>query len=619
MNKSIKNIIVLTSFFFVFLIPLFFDNRLINFNIIHRFIFSIIAFIIFIFLCNYRFKYSASPQVKLVFISILLFLFFVLISSEVNDRLVLAFEDFALYLSIIIFAYLVFLIFQKYEFDDLITYISFTITLACLIISILGIFEFFDINLLKFRFNSRPGSTLGIRNFASEYSVLALPFLLIIYYKSRNVFYKIFALFSLLVILVFIFYCRTRTSLVVILAYLILITAFYIKARFFYEKKLTKSYILILLVLVISYIIGMYTAPNLDKERPDLNNTVSSIIDEKYPENVARINYWKTSLKIFRKDPVTGIGSGSWFGIYPGYNGNRYTDKNILVTSEINPHNEYFEVLSENGILGFIFYMLLLFLIFKNLLTESLNNLLILPLFLSFVGFMIISFFSFPKDNVAIVILLSTLIGISLSLMNRNEEIEDKKIFKKYLRYSSLVALPLILISLIVFNYIRYTSEITYFKAMEDKAVNNYSSMLEKFRDINTLFYPLDANRIPVEFYKGVGEFETKNYNEALNSFDNALNLAPYSPVIKCNKASTLYMLKDNEKSISLLMDLKRDYPLFIEPQINLLSIYANTGRDSLAVELLKEISEKRIEPQAIKNYFVFEKIKNFYNEKSLH
>lgn len=619
MDISRKNIILVISFFSVFFIPLFFDNRLLNVNIIHRFLFSIVTLFLCILLCFYRIKYSSSNRLKIIFFTAVLFLFLILISSEVNDRLQLALEDFALYLNVFVFAYLVFVFFQLYDFDKLMFYISLAITLACVVISILGILEFFHINLLNFLPSSRPGSTLGIRNFASEYSVIALPFLLTFAYEKKNRFLKIYSSTSLLVILTFVFFCRTRTSFVVLLAYIIIITFFYGKRKFFYEKNLVKNYVLILFILIVSYIIGMYSAPNIDQKRTDLNSTVSSIVDESFSENVARINYWKTSLKIFRDEPVTGVGSGSWFGIYPKYNGYKYNDNNIFKTSEINPHNEYFEILSENGIFGFIFFTVILLIILWNLFFETLKEISILPVLLSFSGFLIISAFSFPKDNVSIMILLSTVFGISISIINKKSGNSEIKLNLKFLRLASYIFLPVLISAIIIFSYIRYESEIAYISGIKDKSENNYKSMLEKFDKINFFFYPVDANRIPVEYYKGVGEFELKKYDEALNSFDNALNLAPYAPAILSNKASTYYMLKDNENAIKLFARMKRYYPLYIEPQINLLAIYTNTGKDSLAMNLMNEISNKTIQPESIKNYFVLEKIKNYYNEKNLH
>jgi tetratricopeptide (TPR) repeat protein len=361
----------------------------------------------------------------------------------------------------------------------------------------------------------------------------------------------------------------------------------------------------------------MYSAPNIDKERKSLNNTVTSILDINYPENSARINYWKTAVKIFLDEPITGMGTGSWFGIYPNFNGSIYTDENILKTSELNPHNDYLEVLSENGIFGFVFFILVLFTVGLNLLTETKKKTLILPVLLSFCGFLTVSLLSFPKDNMSLMILFSTQIGISLSLYNTNINKEKKTGNRKVLKIISLVLLSLVLIAIIIFNFIRYNSEVIYLQSLKDKSAGNYKLMLEKFDNINSTLYPLDANKMPVEYYKGVGYFELRNYGEAMNSFNEALNLAPYAPAIISNIASSFYMLKDNENAIKLLVDMKKDYPFFIEPQINLLAIYANTGQDSSAQSLLSEISKKSIEHKFVKNYFVLEKIKDYYNEKN--
>lgn len=619
MEKSRKNIILVIILLSVFCIPLFFDNRLINVNTIHRFLFSAITLILCVFLCTFGIKYSVFPQLKIIFASAALFLLFLLISAEVNDRLILAFEDFTLYLNVFIFAYLVFLLFQVYESEKLLFYISSSIAMICLIVSVLGILEFFNINLLNFQPNSRPGSTLSIRNFASEYAIIALPFSFLPGLIKNNKIIKIISASSALIILVFIFFCRTRSSYVVLFIYFIILTIFFFYRKIIFGQNFFKYYSIIVLLIIISFFIGLYSAPNIDKERKNLNNTVASIFDKNYPENTARINYWKTAAKIFLDEPITGIGTGSWFGIYPYYNGNIYNDENILNTSEINPHNDYLEVLSENGIFGFIFFILLLLTFWIKLLREAKEKTPVLPVLLSYSGFLVVSFFSFPKDNVALVILLSTLIGISLSLYVPKIKSEEKTINLKVIITILPVSISLILILIVIFNYIRYDSELTYLSALKDKASGNYKSMLEKFDNIEIAFFPLDANRMPVEYYKGVGHFELKNYKEAINSFNLARELAPYSPAIKSNIASSFYMLKDSENAIKLLMDMKMDYPFFVEPQINLLAIYANTGQDSLAQSLLDEITKKYIEHEFIKNYFVLEKIKVYYNEKNSH
>jgi hypothetical protein len=431
--------------------------------------------------------------------------------------------------------------------------------------------------------------------------------------------FKIFSGVSFFLVLTFIFYCRTRSPYIIIIFYFAALSIYLFNNKFFLEQKLKKAYVFLILIIIISYFAGNFVPPNIDKERSSLGSSISSIVDKDYPENKVRLNYWKTSLRIFRDVPITGIGTGSWFGIYPNYNGNIYNDENIFKSSDLNPHNDYLEILSENGIFGFIFFMFFLFLVGKNLIYETRKDMLIFPVLLSFAGFLIISMFSFPRDNIALMILTGTAIGISLSGKETGRQDELIKLNIKPIKNIIFSCSAVLLILLTVFSAFRYKYEAIYLNAIKDKFNGNYSEMLDKINKINDDFYPVDANCMPVEYYRGVGYFELKNYSEAMNSFDKALELTPTVPAILNDKASSYYMMSDTENAVKILLELKRRNPFLIESQINLLTIYTNSGQDSLAKLLIKEIDNKNAEPKFIKNYNILGNIKTYYNEKESH
>lgn len=616
MKNTRNQIIPLIILLSVYIIPLFFDNNLLNVNVIHFLLFTALTFFLSVSLIFRNFSYFINPRVKFSLCVFLLFLLFIFISSEINDRLVLSFEYAAVYLSILIFSYLLFLSFQLFDREKLLYYISLTITVTCVLVSLLGILEFYNIFLLNFNINSRPGSTLGVRNFASEYAVTALPFIFIFSLKKNNLLSKIFSIFSFLVVLTFIFFCRTRSAYILLLFYALVFTGYFFYNRLFVDKKIRLVYLSFISTIIVSFLIGSFTAPNLDKERISLSSTIESIVDGHYSKNEARINYWKTSIRIFRDVPITGIGTGSWSGIYPVYNGNIYTDENILQTSELNPHNDYLKVLSENGIFGFAFFVLFLLAVGRNLFNEARKNFLIVPVLLSFCGFLIISLFSFPGENISIICLAATAIGISFYREDTGGEYKLININIEKIKIFLLGFISLILLVLTIYSFYRYRYEKMYIEAIKEKANSNYTAMVEKINGIDYDFYPLDPNRMPVEYYRGIGYFELKNYNEALNSFDRALELTPMVPAILNNKASALYMMKDNENAVKLLNEIKIRNPFLIESQINLLAIYSNSGNDSLAKALLNEIDNKPLNQQVIKNYNVLGNIKAYYNEK---
>jgi len=75
-------------------------------------------------------------------------------------------------------------------------------------------------------------------------------------------------------------------------------------------------------------------------------------------------------------------------------------------------------------------------------------------------------------------------------------------------------------------------------------------------------------------------------------------------------------MSGDMEKALITLSFLKDNFPNYIEPQINLLAIYANNKQDIEAKELIKIINRDSKDTTKIKNYNVFLSIKKYYNEK---
>lgn len=616
MDKTIKNIIPVTVLLLVYTVPFFFDNRLLNINTIHRFLFSTFTLIIAVILFFYEIKYFIIPRYKILLSCIILFLLFMFVSSSYNDRFVLSLENFFLYANIFLFSYLIFLVFQLYEFEKIMHYIAFTISFICLMVAVFGILEYYDINILGFRFSPRRGSTLNIRNFASEYSAIALPYLIFFAFKKQGWLPRIFSIVSGLIILSFIFYCRTRSSFVAILVYLIILFVFFFFNKSSFEHNLKKMYFVILAIVVTSVLIGSLSPPNIDKTRTDLGNTVTSVFEKEKPENTSRRNYIITALRIFRDEPLVGIGTGSWFGIYPIYNGTMYNDENIFTTSEINPHNDYLELLSENGIFGLLFFLLIIFITAKNLYTELRKRIIFLPVLLSFAGYLTIALFSFPRSNISAIILFATAIGISYT----NKEYEARNEYIKFsLRTIKIIVLTFLAIALsafTLFGLLRYYNEILYVSGIKEKFNGNYSMMMEKLDKINTMVYPTDPNCMPVEFYRGVGFMETGNYKNAEICFDKAIELTPNIPVVMNNKAAALYMLKENDDAVKLYLEMKRRYPFYIEPQVNLLAIYTNLKQDSLAMMLIKDIENKSVRNNYIRNIDVFYKIKEHYNEK---
>ena len=455
-------------------------------------------------------------------------------------------------------------------------------------------------------------SLLFDRVVSSEIVISLISFSLVFLIIScKNVSLKIQYTILSIIIITFqtflIIYLKTRTSWI---AYIIILALFiyFIFSSPRQEVNYRRLFLSLLIAIFLSGIIYWVVPKDYEQERSGLRDTFSSILDEDYYTNKSRINFWKASLKMFTENPFTGIGHGNWQGLYPKYDGHSYTDATIGMNSAVNPHNEYLEVLAEYGIPGFLiftgFIFTGLYLLFRNSRKEILN----LPFFLTTTGICIAMLFSFPSENVW----AFSLFVISLAVGYSDPYIKLKNYFP-VLRYLSIIGIVLFTFG-VWFGINKYVNEKTYLEAMQLKTTSHYAEMLDKLNGVSNFYYPIDMNKMPVDFYRGIGYFELGYYEKALECFKNARELMKYYPVIMNNEAGALYMLGNTKKAEEQYLEIKCLFPDYIEPQINLLALYTNERRKDDAFNLLKELENKELNIIYIKNYSVFLKIKDYLN-----
>ena len=89
----------------------------------------------------------------------------------------------------------------------------------------------------------------------------------------------------------------------------------------------------------------------------DVKGVVTSIFDtKKNYSNVERLNRWKSAFEMFKERPITGFGPGTFMFVYAHYQ----KDKTFISVSDASmggAHSEYLKPLSEQGLLGLLFFL----------------------------------------------------------------------------------------------------------------------------------------------------------------------------------------------------------------------------------------------------------------------
>jgi O-antigen ligase len=353
-----------TIFLFTFLpISLILGNAAINLNIL-------LIDILFIFYCFKIKNWSWLKSKTFVLLSVIyvflitnsFYSYYFLIENEIDGlKRSLLFIKFIL----LVFA------FSKLLNDE---YVLNTVKKNWLIISLIVIFDifyekYFGKNLLGY---VSPNGTRIISFFKDEMVVggfiLCFGFTSITYFLNKNFDKKTTLIYLLIFLLVpiAIFLTGERANFIKSALLFFTLIFFLKKDKFFFKIR----YIISLFIIIISCFI--YFNENT-KIRYSLFFDRIKIVENKTSilntfQNIKYFAHFDTALKIFKNYPITGVGNKNF---RKECSKKVYFDKKIIFSIQrcsTHPHQIHFEILSEQGALGFalIMYFIIIFLL-KNI------------------------------------------------------------------------------------------------------------------------------------------------------------------------------------------------------------------------------------------------------------
>lgn len=218
---------------------------------------------------------------------------------------------------------------------------------------------------------------------------------------------KILYFLVLFIFLIGIFISGAMSAFValVIMIILLFIYLIFVNRLFSVKEKIFNIFSVITLILLSYTLVVLTTDVKLNEDVSELgmqiNETVSGDIEDNF--GTGRIYIWKKVLYYLPDYLYTGIGIDNlaYIGNKEGeYIFDPYTN-NVVYKA----HNEYLQVLATQGIFMFIVYIFFLGFIaivcLIRILKEKNNNVLLLTLFLSFVGYSVQAFFNISITRIA--------------------------------------------------------------------------------------------------------------------------------------------------------------------------------------------------------------------------
>lgn len=169
--------------------------------------------------------------------------------------------------------------------------------------------------------------------------------------------HRLFFAFIALVLIIGIVFSFTRASWISLLAALFFYFLIKLKVKF---KQILTALFLVAAVAFIKQDQILYSLEsNKQGSADDLEShaqSVSNITTD--PSNLERLNRWHCAILMFKEKPVFGFGPGTYTFKYAPFQ--RPEDLTIISTNSGdlgNTHSEYFNALSETGLIGFITWL----------------------------------------------------------------------------------------------------------------------------------------------------------------------------------------------------------------------------------------------------------------------
>lgn len=565
----------------IFLSPIIFSTHLLEMDNLQKLSLFILAISGFVYLMKIKDDGNKISINKYLMFAIILFPFTFLTSFFNDSSEMLALQLTYLIPPLFILVFVLFVI-NKIGEEKYLKISSISIVIVATLFSFVGLLQVMNIEIISLPQIIIPGSTIGQRAFAAEYLLPAIPFLMILKNYIKKDYYALL-FFAGVINLSFLFFTRSRSALGISILILAAVIGLILLKKNYKDK--IKTLTPIVAVFIISFLLSLI--PPIKGERSDFGSNVTSVIDTENRSNKMRMNFWNASLEMIKENPVTGIGLQKWSGNYPKYYGNEFVDSKIYFVHAIHSHNDFLELFAENGFAVPIVYSLILLLIIFNLYKKSKVNENYFYILLSVFATIGFSFIAFPMSKFSSYFFLAFATGLALNIPDKKEK--AFQISSLQIKYFLIV----LFVIGIVTSYIRINSEIAFIKAMEYKNGGDYKSMLSELENVNTVLYPFDATKQPIEFYTATAFYRLNKLDEALIHSIKAEKLAPNNPLVLHNTGGIFQSQKKYDKAIIIYEKMRKSFPNYLDPQINLLYIYSEISPLDKGKQLYNELMKK--------------------------
>jgi O-antigen ligase len=445
------------------------------------------------------------------------------------------------------------------------------------------------------------------KNLYSSFLFLQLPFLIMLS-GSRSRPWKVTGWFCVIGTMAILILLRTKSVWLGLPA----MALCYWLLRFTPRQKKLKAATIVctisvaLLLVFFATLLPWFLTSQMDPEKP--GQPAKGAISRVDPE---RVQLWYKSYHVINKSPVTGVGPGNWQIHFPDA-----TLTGIWRAEDLNftfqrPHNDYLWVLAETGYLGLTLLLVFLsaticFSVFAIRTPDDDPVKQVRLLLAATIGFLVISFFDFPKERI------EHLAWFAVTLGYLRSEILRLGLLKPLLKVDLSPALWLVplgvLASVALTGYLRHSGEHHTRLMYDQKADGDVKQLIKEANRAQSFVYKSDPLSVPLAWYRGNAYALSGDTILTLREFREAYALHPYSHHVLNDLASALAINGKPDSAKYYYREASRISPRFDEAKLNLAALHIREANFSSADSVLRTVmhdSERRTRYETIVRSFV--------------
>ncbi len=315
---------------------------------------------------------------------------------------------------------------------------------------------------------------------------------------------------------------------------------------------------------------------------------VHNLLHPGYGSARDRLLLWEKTLEMSLEDPVFGKGLGSW-KIAVMEQGNEGLKSADNLTFYQRPHNDFLWILSEQGGIALLLFILLAGMALLSLVRHSgpdgfeWN----MAVFTATVIYLGLSLFAFPKERTEHLLFFSVFLASGLAAGDKGRPALPAG---PAIRTLPAVFLLILLPAALVTGIIRYRSEGYTRKALLARDRQQWKQSLRYLERANNPLYRFDPTSTPLSWYEGMAWYNLGEQGRAMECFTDAWERCPWHPHVLNNLAGSYAIRGDNSQAVRYYSEAVRVSPHFDDAWLNLAAVEYNSGHFTAAYRALRRV-----------------------------